>query len=333
MDLMDTPRWPRPTGENARLEVLHSLRALDRPRDADLDRLARLASHLCGAPSAVVHLVDSDRVWPAAAWGPTAGELPRDVALCGYSILSRDVTYLPDASLDPGFADNPLVTGPGGIRLYVAAPLIVADEHVIGSLCAFGDEPGRVSQAALERMRDLASTTVRLLELSRAAGALAQAATRDPLTGLPNRTLFDEALGRALARQERENGRAGLLFVDLDGFKRLNDTYGHAVGDEALREVASRLVGCARDTDLVCRFGGDEFVVLVEEADNGRTLTGLSVLAQRIRMALAEPAQLPGGLTLGLPASVGVARARVSDTAESLLARADHAMYADKPAD
>jgi diguanylate cyclase (GGDEF)-like protein len=324
------PGWPRPGGEARRLATLHGLGVLDQPQDAELDGLTRLASYICGTPTAVLNLIDSDRQWQASAYGAERGEVTRDESMCGYSILSRDVTYTPDASLDAVFAANPHVTGElSNIRLYVAAPLIVGADQVVGTICAFAPEPSELSRVQIERLRDLAATAVRMLELRQAAGELAQAATRDSLTGLPNRALFSEALTRAFARQDRSISQPSLLFIDLDGFKRVNDVHGHAAGDEVLRTVAERLLGSVRATDLVARLGGDEFVVLVEEANDGTD--GLEELAARVREALGHPLTLSDGSILPVGGSVGIARTSgPDDSPEEMLARADAAMYVDK---
>ncbi len=108
---MTAPGWPRPSAEARRLATLHGLGVLDQPQDAELDGLTRLASYICGTPTAVLNLIDSDRQWQASAYGAERGEVTRDESMCGYSILSRDVTYTPDASLDAVFAENPHVTG------------------------------------------------------------------------------------------------------------------------------------------------------------------------------------------------------------------------------
>ena len=330
MTLTRSP-WPLPVDEASRVAALHDLGVLDQPVDAELDGLTRLASYICGTPTAVLNLIDADRQWQASAYGAEREEVHRDDSMCGYSVLSRDVTYTPDASLDAVFADNPHVTGElSDIRLYVAAPLIVGEQHVIGTLCAFAPDPAQLTREQIERLRDLAAATVRLLELRRTAGVLAHAATRDPLTGLPNRSLLEESLERAFARRDRTGAEPGLLFVDLDGFKSINDTLGHASGDAALREVARRLLTCVRASDLVARLGGDEFVVLVDDAEV--THDGLELLAARIRESLSGPSDLPGGVTVQLSASVGVARATdATDTPSALLDRADAAMYREKP--
>jgi diguanylate cyclase (GGDEF)-like protein/PAS domain S-box-containing protein len=155
-------------------------------------------------------------------------------------------------------------------------------------------------------------------------------ALHDPLTGLPNRVLFVDRLSHALVRRNRTRGIAA-LFVDLDDFKDINDTLGHAAGDELLRLVAERLSGVLRPEDTACRMGGDEFAFLLEDADRARAES----VARRILAALAEPFQLATG-TATLTASVGVATRAVrlagdaSETADEMLRDADTAMYVAK---
>ena len=158
--------------------------------------------------------------------------------------------------------------------------------------------------------------------------ALSEQAVRDPLTGLANRTLLEERLRAVLARDARTGQTTALLFLDLDGFKAVNDEHGHLVGDAVLRCVAGRLVKAVRPSDTVARLGGDEFVVLVEAAGE----EGVRALVGRLQDALTEPMTV-GRLNLNVGVSVGVAcsEAGAEDPA-GLLTRADRRMYEAKRA-
>jgi diguanylate cyclase (GGDEF)-like protein len=156
---------------------------------------------------------------------------------------------------------------------------------------------------------------------------LRRRASHDPLTGLPNRRLFIDRLTTAARRGSRTTQTVSVLFCDIDHFKRINDTFGHAVGDAVLAEVAARLEQVCRLEDTVARIGGDEFVVLVEGVD---AVGGLPSLVERIRAAVSEPVVV-GTVTVLLSVSVGVASTTAADhDAGALLHRADRAMYADK---
>jgi diguanylate cyclase (GGDEF)-like protein len=165
-------------------------------------------------------------------------------------------------------------------------------------------------------------------ELARREEELAFLATHDPLTGLPNRTLILDRVEQMLARGARRKTPVAALFIDLDNFKAINDSLGHAVGDELLQAVAARLKGVVRGADGLGRLGGDEFVVIAEELS---LAAGPELVAERLLAALQQPFTLgPNGETLlTVTASVGVA-AGERLTAEELLRDADIAMYSAK---
>ena len=156
-----------------------------------------------------------------------------------------------------------------------------------------------------------------------------QQAREDVLTRLPNRRALDERLSEAMARVRRTLNPLAVLFLDLDGFKRVNDQHGHAMGDELLRDVAKRLQYAVRETDFVARWAGDEFVVLLE----GVTAEALEPLAQKLIRLIEEPLHV-GSSTLRVSTSIGVALflPGASETAQELLKRADVAMYMAKRA-
>ncbi|TDK60646.1 EAL domain-containing protein [Sapientia aquatica] len=156
----------------------------------------------------------------------------------------------------------------------------------------------------------------------------------DPLTKLPNRRLLSERLQHALATSSRSNNEGALLFIDLDNFKKLNDTRGHDIGDLLLEEVGQRLSLCLRQGDTAARLGGDEFVVLLEElSDNSRQAADLAELvAQKIQTILNRPYTL-NGKTHHISPSIGVTLFKSHDvTVDDLLKQADLAMYQAKDA-
>lgn len=179
---------------------------------------------------------------------------------------------------------------------------------------------GRVSElrARLRRTND---------ELSSALALIQKLATHDSLTALPNRALFNETLGHAIAQAERHQRPLALFFMDMDRFKYINDTLGHGVGDRVLQEVGRRLSSAVRASDLIARLGGDEFVLLVEEF---RDTSDLADVAAKVLEGFA-PTFVIDGQELGLSASIGICT-YPEDGADSqeLLSNADIAMYRAK---
>ncbi len=170
-------------------------------------------------------------------------------------------------------------------------------------------------------------------QLTRANAALQKQAFADPLTGLPNRLLFEDRLAQALLRLDRANHRKvterlGVLFVDLDGFKPMNDSFGHAFGDAILAQAAQRLHGDARDSDTVARVGGDEFVLLLENVGSVPECGGV---AERILASMAQPFDL-AGRQVQISCSIGVVVYPDHGERDKLMAHADAAMYAAKRA-
>ena len=148
-------------------------------------------------------------------------------------------------------------------------------------------------------------------------------AFHDPLTGLANRALFRDRVSHALALAQRRGSPVTVLFLDLDDFKTVNDSLGHAEGDRLLIAAAERFLACARSADTVARLGGDEFAILIEGAD------GREGLPERLSAAMSHPFSLSGN-QVRVTASIGVASANANDTADDLLRNADMAMYAAK---
>jgi diguanylate cyclase (GGDEF)-like protein len=156
---------------------------------------------------------------------------------------------------------------------------------------------------------------------------LSQMAYYDNVTRLTNRHYFMERLDQAVRNSQRYGTRCCLMFIDLDNFKTVNDSYGHDVGDELLREVASQLTAVLRDNDVVCRIGGDEFAVIIE---NNKDMLGPGILAQKIIAKLSTPMVLQGK-DVHIGASIGLSGCPENAiTAANLMRTADAAMYKAK---
>jgi diguanylate cyclase (GGDEF)-like protein/PAS domain S-box-containing protein len=146
----------------------------------------------------------------------------------------------------------------------------------------------------------------------------------DPLTGLPNRLLLRDRLEHAIAAAQRNRSLVGVLFLDLDYFKQVNDEHGHHIGDHLLREIAERAKGCVRDVDTVSRLGGDEFVLVLPDL---REATDAAAVARKILAALSQP-YLIDGRELRITPTLGISiYPQHGGDADSLLRNADSAMY------
>jgi diguanylate cyclase (GGDEF)-like protein/PAS domain S-box-containing protein len=215
----------------------------------------------------------------------------------------------------------------GGLRSGAAA--VIADgARPYGALVVYSTEPDDSSRDDISFLEAAANVIAAALARRRVEGQLRLRALHDNLTGLPNRVLLRDRLDAALAHLDRHSRSLAVLFIDTDDFKLVNDSLGHAAGDQVVVTVAERIVGLTRRADTVARFGGDEFVVLCEDTD---AATAASI-AERIRMEVAAPIEL-AGRTVVVTASVGIAvTSDASISPDDLLAQADTAMYAAKHA-
>ncbi len=180
---------------------------------------------------------------------------------------------------------------------------------------------GKADGAAMQR------SLINAIERAKLEKQISSIANRDDLTGLAGRGQFQQALERALLRSQRTGGIVGLLFVDLDGFKTVNDTYGHGIGDKLLQSVAARIADCVRKTDSAFRLGGDEFTVICEGLSD---LDGAAIVAQKVLDALAPTFEIDG-YDMKIGGSIGISLyPNCANSAETLIRNADAAMYQAK---
>ena len=310
----------KPALEDERMHALHALNILDTQPEERFDRLTRLARRLFDVPIALVSLVDSNRQWFKSCQGLTLTETPRDVSFCAHAILSDQILMIPDAGSDERFQDNPLVTGEPKIRFYAGCPLKVGNGSNVGTLCLLDTRPRVLDAEERGLLRDLASMAEQEI-------AALQLASIDDLTQLSNRRGFEALAEHALSMCKRMGTPASLLFFDLDQFKRINDTFGHAEGDRALVAFAQVLRRVLREMDVIGRQGGDEFVALLL----GSNAAAGDAVIERLQQALtAVNVELQGRYEINY--SVGRIEYDPArhDTIKRLLADADGAMYARK---
>jgi diguanylate cyclase (GGDEF)-like protein len=235
--------------------------------------------------------------------GPPDGGSPRSVR----------VSY----GYEPGQAD------PASIREGLGVPLSGESGEPLGFLTVYArgqDALGAESLAAVEGLVERATPAI---ENARRYREARQLADTDALTGLHNRRMFHETLGREVARAQRYRRSLGLIVLDLDDFKQINDQYGHLVGDSVLAEVGERMRAVARTADVPCRIGGEEFAVILPESAR----TEAEALYQRLAEAISA---LPIAGVGTIRFSAGLAELRAEDDALSFFERADRALYTAK---
>ena len=216
---------------------------------------------------------------------------------------------------------------PATASAYVA-PLRVGD-IVVGALIAIDAAGVEFTPRETESIRELAVRVAVAVAAGNREAELFQRAHFDPLTGLPNRELLDDRLRQAVAQAHRDERRLAVLFIDLDGFKEINDTRGHRSGDELLKETGLRLSGVLRDADTVARLGGDEYAIVLPQVQSPLEAEAVAIKAID---ALKKPYVIDGRESF-VSASVGIALfPEDGSTAEELLRRADMAMYGAKDA-
>ncbi len=239
-----------------------------------------------------------------------------------------DVVVFDDIATDPCWAEGRrLVLANGLASCWTMTARIPGVDDLLGVVAVFHPErrgPRPDELQLLERCRHLAAIAI---ERRRVEAHLEHQAVHDSLTGLPNRTLLLDRIEQALARAARHHNHAAVLFIDLDQFKVINDSLGHAAGDRLLEQVADRFRYAVRGDDTVGRFGGDEFIVLCEEVDDE---AGAVEVAERLLRSLQAPFPL-GDAEVVISASIGIAVAIDHPTVpEALIRDADAAMYRAK---
>ena len=307
-------------------------------REAEvLELLLRASRHLVSLDGGAVAMADDldTRYAVEAGFGWPAEFLKREVSLdertwASWVLRSAEEAYLLD---DAAGQKDPmpilvLDEGAGRVESLLALPLR-ARNRTLGALLLTGARGSfdASSRRVLEILANQAAATIQLIKDKEQQRQLA---VRDGLTGLYNRRAFGELLLAAIANEDRRGGgHLGLVMLDLDHFKNLNDTYGHPAGDAALRSVARLLGQHLRKGDQAARYGGEEFVVILPGSDEQRSIGA----AERLRSALQKHRFIFEGARIPLTASLGVAVWPADGReAEALVSAADHALYAAKQA-
>jgi diguanylate cyclase (GGDEF)-like protein len=315
---MKTPDLPQ--NEQERLSTLNSLTILDSAPDERFDRLTRIAVKLFDVPVALVSIVDKNRQWFKSCQGLDITETPRDLSFCGHAILGEGAFVVEDTHQDERFVDNPLLIGQKHIRFYAGYPIRYLDGSKLGTLCIKDVKPRAFTEEDRRLLRDLATIVEHEIQA-------VELATMDELTGILNRRGFNMSAEKSLNICKRGALPVALVFLDLNEFKPINDKFGHAEGDKALQQFASVLDEVGRDSDIVARMGGDEFVILLVDADKKAVDQVMKRFSQQIescneQQALGYDITFSYGIVLFDPAK--------HMTINDLLSEGDALMYKRK---
>lgn len=316
---------PLPTNEAQRLRAVLSYDILDTPPEVNFDALTRVAAHAFNTPAAVIGLMDSNRLWFKSQLGLGIPQLDRQIAFCAHAIMRIDEPLVvEDLRQDPRFQGNPLVTQAPHLCFYAGAPLIDRHGNALGTIAVVDTQPREFNEAQRALLRDLSTLVVTALESRRQANQLGHLAMTDHLTGLANRAQFERTLNSEIAHARRTGEPFTVFYMDLDKFKEINDTFGHAAGDEVLCEVSRRMTKQVRSEDMLARFGGDEFGVFMRQSIEDPAES----LAERIIEAVSAPITLSTGEKVSVGISVGIATyTDAIDSMTTLLTQADQALY------
>ena len=289
---------------------------------------------IAGLQSVTLCLLDEESAirGAMAQLGSAAGDFPGLIFIASQGGLGFPAGAAPRPVMGPVDAALPAGAFGAGVRSMARVPLL-RKQRLIGSLNLGSSDPARFTpELGSDFIEHMASIIALCLENVIGKEMLKYVSLTDALTGVYNRRYIDRRLAEEIGRARRQEYRIACLYIDIDHFKRINDSAGHQGGDEVLREVAARIKGELRLADALGRFGGEEFVALLVDAD----LASAALVAERIRACICGQAfALSAGATVAVSVSIGVAglgagAGPIDAQAQQLIARADAALYRAK---
>jgi diguanylate cyclase (GGDEF)-like protein len=304
--------------EQARLDALERYDIIDTAREEAFDRITRVASKALGVPICTISLIDGHRAWVKSGEGvPDRTEVPREHTFCYHTIQQNEPLVVSDATEDPRFKSNPFVLGEPRVRFYAGVPLHTREGVNVGTFCVVDLVPRHFSSEELAMLTDFARMVMDQLDLRLLVAT-------DSLTQTLSRRAFKDELRRATALALRHDQPLSCLVFDIDHFKRINDSYGHAAGDTVLMRVSAVCRELLRDSDRMGRIGGEEFAILLPNTPR----RGARDVAEKLRLAVEKLRFRFGNDMTGVTASLGVASCdKETRDAEALLLHADRALY------
>jgi len=325
-----------PTNETQRLLAVRSLNAIHSSPTPELSVLAELARGVFGTPYAAINIIDEDWQRIAGQAGLEIAECSRDMSICTRVVFDDELLVIPDLAEDTELMVAPFVVEDPRFRFYAGAPVRLENGQPVGAFCILDQSPRRFSpseEQSLLRFAQIASALLCLQKTNLLMGIvendLRTAAMTDPLTRFFNRSALDAVVDGALSAAVAAGRNFGVLYLDMDGFKSINDRFGHNVGDEVLCEAAARIRSVIRTDDIVVRMGGDEFAIFVPAPPDRNALVSLS---ERLLMAFRAPFTVDG-VSIFARLSIGAALAPNDGATRMLLLRnVDAALYQAKAA-
>ena len=327
-----------PENEDERLNFLRQMNILDTPVEERFERITRIVCRSLNVPISAISLVDENRQWFKSIQGLSVSGTPRSMAFCAHAILEDKPFVIGDTTKDERFHNNPLVINEPGIRFYAGIPLSIVNNLRIGTLCAIDRKPREITEEEIEILEDLkiiVESEMKSLLLSEAHIKLIsdlkqaeRAALIDCLTRLWNRAGCEQLLARQWVYAKSYGTPIAIVMVDIDHFKKINDTYGHQFGDTVIRHAAQIILASVRSCDVVNRWGGDEFLLII---DNCQKEVVLNILAG-IKNAINKTPVLTSLGNVDVTFSMGACILHPNDknTIEDCITIADEALYKAK---
>ena len=308
------------------------------PIEERFERITRIARRALGVPVAAITFLNEERQWFKSVVGWAVTELPNEQSFCPITLAAGRLTVFEDTHREAALSQHPLVTTGPQFRFYAGWPIMDENDELCGTFCVFDQKPRQFSESDKGALRDLAALVQREIlsermrnvhsSLTAKLGIARRESMMDPLTRLWNRRGASVMLKGALDYAAEHGSSVGIAILDLDNFKQINDTFGHQAGDEVLRKTALRLIQSMRSNDSVCRVGGDEFMLIMKDADSeiARATT------ERIREQVADT-PIPtrnGEVTISTSVGYAVMNGDEGSSVEDLIERADQALLQSK---
>jgi diguanylate cyclase (GGDEF)-like protein len=321
-----------------RLTKLHTLDPFYTPLEERFERITRLAGRALGVPVAAITIVQGERQWFKSVNGWLVTELPMSKSLCAEVIKTGQQIIVEDTLNDLYLMSNSFVCNAPKFRFYAGYPMKNSEGETVGSFCVMDVKPKATDSnfgTTFADLGDMAQHELLTTEVYSTQAALIsklgesrRQAMFDPLTRLWNRRGGMDLLDTAVREALKHNQTLGVCVADIDHFKSVNDRFGHPVGDQVLRKVASAIVAAVRPEDIVCRYGGEEFIIIFRDVDS----RGCFNIASRVCSGIRELPIRTREATIPVTISIGIAMRDHDDilSAEQLLERADIALYKSK---